>query len=152
MKRQAFTLVELLIVVVLMSILSATGITVYIDSAKDAKVQQTAQTLLTVQRAIHVSRLHHGVWPLGSGTDVTVLDEFVGASFMKSEPPIGGSWFYAGSESAGRPYIYLLILFVVDPPADEFQRIDALIDDGVLTSGRVVRFKNNLLYIVKNGI
>ena len=63
-RRSAFTLVEVLIVVVIMAILAATIIPQFTDSTKDAKASTTKFNLHTLRSQIELYRTqHNGVAP-----------------------------------------------------------------------------------------
>jgi prepilin-type N-terminal cleavage/methylation domain-containing protein len=58
-RRSAFTLVEVLIVVVIMAVLAATIIPQFSDSAKDAKISTTKFNLHTLRAQIQLYRTNH---------------------------------------------------------------------------------------------
>jgi prepilin-type N-terminal cleavage/methylation domain-containing protein len=58
--RTAFTLIEILIVVVIMAILAATIIPQFTDSTKDAQVSTTVFNLNTLRAQIELFKAHHG--------------------------------------------------------------------------------------------
>jgi general secretion pathway protein G len=58
--RSAFTLVEVLIVVVIMAILAATIIPQFTDSATDAKIGTAKFNLSTLRSQIETYKIHHG--------------------------------------------------------------------------------------------
>jgi general secretion pathway protein G len=82
-KRSAFTLVEILIVVVIMAILAATIIPQFTDSTKDAKASTGKFNLHTLRSQIQLYRAHHeGAAPgddLLELMDTTDADGTIGA-------------------------------------------------------------------------
>jgi general secretion pathway protein G len=81
-RRSAFTLVEILIVVVIMAILAATIIPQFTDSTKDAKASTGKFNLHTLRSQIQLYRAHHeGTAPgadLVQLMDTTNVDGTVG--------------------------------------------------------------------------
>lgn len=75
-RRQAFTLIEVLIVVVIMAILAATIIPQFTDSTKDAKASTVKFNLATLRSQIQLYRTqHNGVNPTGTlGELITTTD------------------------------------------------------------------------------
>lgn len=64
MKRKAFTLVELLIVVVILGILAAVVIPQFSDASTDAKFSSLATNLATMRGQIELYKLqHNGAYP-----------------------------------------------------------------------------------------
>jgi general secretion pathway protein G len=62
-RRQAFTLIEILIVVVIMAVLAATIIPQFSSSADDAKQSSVDFTLHTLRSQIELYKLHHTAYP-----------------------------------------------------------------------------------------
>lgn len=134
---RGFTLVELLIVVVLMSVMAAAGVTVYFDTARDARLQRTIEHLKLVHRTAQTIQARTGNWPLGYGTDVDAFDEYLGESAFSEKPPVGMAWYYSAYTSGGRPNVYLYLVDGFGSSQGDFQQIDAIMDDGVATTGAV---------------
>jgi general secretion pathway protein G len=64
MKRSAFTLIEVLIVVVIMATLAATIIPQFASSTEDAKGSAVKHNLRTLREIIQIYSVHHrGTWP-----------------------------------------------------------------------------------------
>jgi len=87
-RRSAFTLIEVLIVVVIMAILAATIIPQFTDSTKDAKSSTVKFNLATLRSQVQLYRTqHNGVNPsatlveLTTATDVSGL-QGTGANFV----------------------------------------------------------------------
>ncbi len=82
--RSAFTLVEVLIVVVIMAILAATIIPQFTDSTNDAKVSTSKFNLHTLRSQIELYKAHHNgdvPDPLTNLTIQTDVDGNPGADF-----------------------------------------------------------------------
>ena len=79
-RRQAFTLIEVLIVVVIMAILAATIIPQFTDSTKDAKLSTVKFNLATLRSQIQLYRTqHNGVNPTGTLAELTSTTDASGA-------------------------------------------------------------------------
>jgi general secretion pathway protein G len=62
-RRTAFTLVELLVVVMIVGILAAVAVPHFGSAAEDAKIAALDQDLATVRNAIELYRYQHGEYP-----------------------------------------------------------------------------------------
>jgi type II secretion system protein G len=62
-KRTAFTLIEVLIVVVIMAVLAATVIPQFASSTEDAKNSSLKFNMHTLRSQIELYKIHHGVYP-----------------------------------------------------------------------------------------
>lgn len=77
--RSAFTLVEVLIVVVIMAILAATIIPQFTDSTKDAKESTTKFNLHTMRSQVELYKAHHnGALPDAALNKLTVATDIDG--------------------------------------------------------------------------
>jgi type II secretion system protein G len=72
-RRQAFTLIEVLIVVVIMAVLAATIIPQFSSSADDAKQSSVDFTLHTLRAQIQLYKLHHAAFPAITAGDLPQL-------------------------------------------------------------------------------
>jgi general secretion pathway protein G len=78
--RAAFTLIEVLIVVVIMAILAATIIPQFTDSTKDAKASTVKFNLATLRSQIQLYRTqHNGANPTGTLVELTTTTDVGGA-------------------------------------------------------------------------
>lgn len=78
MRRSAFTLVELLIVVIILGILAAVVIPQFSDASTDARLSSLQTNLQTIRGQIELYKMqHNGAYP--------VLDKFVDAMTKKSD-------------------------------------------------------------------
>jgi len=89
-RRSAFTLVEVLIVVVIMAILAATIIPQFTDSTKDAKASTTKFNLHTLRSQIELYRTqHNGTPPSTSLVELTQSTNAAGTSGTGANFPYG---------------------------------------------------------------
>jgi len=68
MKRTAFTLVEILIVVIILGILAAIVIPQFSEASDDARLSSLVSDLQTVRCQLELYRVEHGVYPDGVGS------------------------------------------------------------------------------------
>src|SRR6267142_2383306 len=79
-RRSAFTLIEVLIVVVIMAILAATIIPQFTDSTKDAKASTVKFNLSTLRSQIQLYRTqHNGLNPSATLVELTKATDATGA-------------------------------------------------------------------------
>ena len=78
-RRDAFTLVEVLIVVVIMAVLAATIIPQFSDSSRDAKINTTRFNLHTLRAQIQMYRTNHdGATPSADLNELTKKTDAAG--------------------------------------------------------------------------
>ena len=85
--RRGFTLIELVVVVLVMGILAAVAAPKMFDTATNAKVNATRQSLVVVRDAIELYKAQNGTYPgqTGSGTALaTDLKPFLKGPFPKA--------------------------------------------------------------------
>jgi general secretion pathway protein G len=88
--RSAFTLVEVLIVVVIMAILAATIIPQFTDSTKDAKLSTSKFNLHTLRSQIELYRTQHtGLNPSGTLAELLTTTNATGAQGSGAAFPYG---------------------------------------------------------------
>jgi general secretion pathway protein G len=89
-RRKAFTLIEVLIVVVIMAILAAAVIPQFTDSTKDAKASTVKFNLHTLRSQIQLYRTHHsGITPSGTLAELLVSTDATGAQGTGANYPYG---------------------------------------------------------------
>jgi len=139
---RAFTLVELVIVVLILGILAAVAAPRLVVTGENATKQAFIQHLFVYYEA--VERYYHDnqTFPPNSitGTLAPRLEPYLSARDFVVETPIGGSWDYAGNEQS-----VIAAVGVHYRAGDSFpglsymKAIDTLIDDGDLDTGTFQR-------------
>ena len=143
MGRRAFTLVELIAVIVVLAILAGVAIPKYFDFRERALVTATAAQFKVLQRAGQQYFYQNGAWPVDwpLGEFPPMFAPFVDDSFIKSPPAIGGTWDFNiyGPATALRPNWSAHNSTVTD---SVLQKVDVIIDDGVITTGMFGRISD----------
>ena len=108
-RRGAFTLIEVLIVVVIMAVLAATIIPQFSSSTQDAKESQLSFNVHTLRSQIELYRVHHlGKYPAITGTDLPQLTSETKADGTvntgASAPDTYPFGPYVGSELPNNPF------------------------------------------------
>jgi general secretion pathway protein G len=88
--RRGFTLIELVVVVLVMGILAAVAAPKMFDTASNAKINSSRQSLVVLRDAIELYKAQNGTYPGqgGSGTALaTDLAGFIKGSFPKVQIP-----------------------------------------------------------------
>ncbi len=70
-QRSAFTLVELVVVIIIVAILTAVAVPKFYDRADDAREAASLQSLATLRSAIELYRADIGSYPATLATDLT---------------------------------------------------------------------------------
>ncbi len=121
MKRNAFTLVELLIVVIILGILAAVVIPQFSDASTDARVSSLATNLATIRGQLEFYKMqHNGNYPtsnatfpsqMTAGTDISGAagtafgpylqrvpnNPFTNTNTVSATAGSGLAWFYDGT-------------------------------------------------------
>lgn len=88
--RNAFTLVEILIVVVILGILAAIVVPQFTSASEEAQAGNVATQLQTIRSQIELYRVkNNGAYPpslVAGGDGETAWADLVGADFMRDEP------------------------------------------------------------------
>ena len=74
-KKSAFTLIEILVVVILLGILAAVVIPQFTDASDEAQAAATATNVQTVQAQVELYRAKTGDYP--TGLDVLVTADYI---------------------------------------------------------------------------
>ncbi|MHC4126683.1 MAG: type II secretion system protein [Planctomycetota bacterium] len=148
---KAFTLIEILVVVVILGILAGTVIAQFRDVSVDAEQTAFIASGRNFVGAAQRYQLDYGMYPNAASDRLPVgFGDYVTAHQFTGGTPIGGVWD-ASHDAFG--FLGSVSVFFPDPGAirdDAYMtQIDEKIDDGDLTTGSFRKVANNrFLFVV----
>ncbi|KAF0095680.1 MAG: prepilin-type N-terminal cleavage/methylation domain-containing protein [Puniceicoccaceae bacterium 5H] len=148
-QRSGFTLLELMVVVVIIGLLAAIAIPTFRGLRATTHASTTAKEFRTFVGIFEHYGFEQGAWPADTAPGVVppgLEDAFVADDFTATSK-IGGHWDWQYQQNG----VYAA-LAITDPTINEdYQRkIDALLDDGDLTTGSFQKLGgNSLTYIIE---
>jgi len=147
-RNKAFTLIELLIVVLILNVLAALVVPLASNASTKSRQTAAATNLKMIGDAAIRYRVDHSDWPpdvhggIWPASFTGYLPKF---DFQKT--PVGGRYDW---DHPSNWHIGATIRSVPDP--DDVLAIDALLDDGDLSKGNVRGNTNTVRYVVdRNG-
>ncbi len=154
---RAFTLVEIMVVVVIIGLLAAAGIPSYRRITMRSKVTTIANDLKQFSTVIQAYTLQNGHWP-ADGTPQIVPTEMAGSMPGNFEltSPFGGvyKWNYDVSADGVTAKAALIVQTAPGNPISDDEELltmlDKQMDDGDLTTGLIqTGSTNSLVYIIE---
>ena len=147
--NRAFTLVEIMIVVVIIGLLAAFAIPAVARAQERARVNRFASDLRVFAHGLETMMLEVGALPgdPGSGSlsgGHAELGEYINASVYSQTTPIGGVWDIDSADFGVTAVVG--VDFGGSPSSDQLAKllaVDALIDDGNLESGVFRGYQSN---------
>jgi general secretion pathway protein G len=149
--RRAFTLVEILIVVVILGILASIVIGQFGNASQDAARVAFATSLREYATAAERYRIDYTAYPGdgSSGQVVSGFEDYVRAEQFQVATPIGGVWDTEFNDNGVGFAVGVHFNGTGTTRDDAYMAaIDAMIDDGVLTSGSFRRLAAGRYYRV----
>ncbi len=132
-RRSAFTLVEIMIVVVIIGLLAALAIPAFNRVRQKARVTTFINDLRIGKDAFETYALETGGWPPdGAAAMPTEMSGYMNLNRWGQTTSLGGNWDWDLNQ-----FGYAAGLSVYQPNADDtvMQTVDAAIDDGDLNAG-----------------
>jgi len=135
--RYAFTLIEILVVVVILGILAAIVIPQFTGSAEDTQRAVFASNIKEFAKAVERYHMDTGTWPEDSPSgDVPAgLDDYIITTAWEGGTPIGGVWDTELNSMGITSAVGVHFNDGSDPGAAAMALIDEVIDDGDVTTG-----------------
>lgn len=155
--KRAFTLVEVMVVVVIIGLLAAAGLPSYRHLTIRSKVTALENDLRQFATAIQTYTLQNGHWPADGDPQVVPPEMAAALSANFSRPsPIGGVYKWNFDVPADGVTAKAAIVVqtssgnVLTDDEDIFLMIDRQMDDGVLETGNIqVGSSNSLVFIIE---
>jgi prepilin-type N-terminal cleavage/methylation domain-containing protein len=156
-QTRAFTLIEIMVVVVIIGLLAAAGIPTYRHITMRSKVTALENDLKQFTTTIQAYTLQNGHWP-ADGDPRVVPPELAGTlpSNFTAISPIGGVYKWNYDVSADGITVKAAIIvqtaagFPVSDDVELLTMFDKQMDDGNLETGNVqVGSTNSLVYIIE---
>lgn len=130
--QKGFTLLELLVTVAIVGILSAIAIPTFNTYRRQAKAGATAAEMRSVVTGFYAYLAAYGDWPEDSHLTLPAgMEDFIDPSVWSEETPLGGNYNWEGPSNG----FIGIALFNPTAPAEDIERLDALLDDGNLGTG-----------------
>lgn len=147
-KKGGFTLIELMIVVFIVGVLAAIAIPAFVKARSNARSTSFASDIRTLAYAADSYALETGLYApqTSPGVFPAGLEGYISKAMFESETPLGGNWhiefdtsnFYSGVGVSNPAYT-----------ASDFAKVDAIIDDGDISTGQFRAVGNGYYLIVE---
>lgn len=149
-RSQAFTLVEILIVVVILGILAALVVPQFSDAAESTRQVSFVTDMRTFQKAAILFTQETGEYleDSGSGALPAGFDAFINEDKWLADTPLGGVWD-AELDSFGFTSGFGVHFQGVAVPDDTYMtEVDRMIDDGNLATGGFQKIAADRFYFI----
>jgi prepilin-type N-terminal cleavage/methylation domain-containing protein len=156
-RTRAFTLVEIMVVVVIIGLLAAMGLPTYRHITLRSKATAVVTDLRAYSAVLVNYNLSKGAWPTASQPGVVPPEVADAMQSGYTRPsPIGGYYEFDADNSANGFHVTSAITIAtangsnLTDDLELLELIDQLIDDGNLATGNVrLGSTNNLVYIIE---
>lgn len=135
---RAFTLVEMIIVVLIIGILGSVAAPKLIGTTQTASINAFATQLTAYADAFDLYKVENGTYPNTANTGVLPpgMEKFINAREYARPTPLGGYWDYTASSGGSNAGVGVEYLNGAGfPGTAPLLEVDAMLDDGNLSSG-----------------
>lgn len=149
-QRRAFTLVEILIVVVILGILAAIVVPQFAGASQQARVAAFVTNLTTYADAAEYYSAREGRYPVDSSTGVvpTGMEPYLEADEWTDITPIGGLWDTEFNDSGVGAAVGVHFMNGDNPGDAVLVLVDEAFDDGDLSTGLFQRLAADRYYYI----
>ena len=138
-KNEAFTLVEIMIVVAIIAVLAAVAVPAFMRARERTRTTKIVETLRVASDAFVMYAADHNGYPNAAGAGVipTGMGLYLQRLNWTQATPVGGRWQWQGDKSGGT--------VTIAQPTGTLQQgldIDSMLDDGNPDAG-AFRISNN---------
>ena len=150
LRRGAFTLVEIMIVVVIIGLLAAIAIPAFKRVQEGSQNSRFVSDLRTFAQGFETYATKNGGWPPNAGTGVVPIGmsgEIKDAAWTTAKNSVGGRWNWDLNNSGIAASISCVNVTASDA---QMTAIDARIDDGDLTTGDFQKVGTRFMYILEH--
>ncbi len=146
--KKGFTLIEIMIVVLIVGLLAAMALPVFHRIASNSKTGVFAADIRMLQRAMEEYTLAEGLYPPDTSTGVwqNELSGYVSEAFFENETSLGGNWDIEYNDNGVTSAVGVADATSL---AEDFVKVDDLIDDGDLSSGRFRQINGRYYWIIQ---
>ena len=143
-----FTLLELIVTTGTIATLLAIAITAYGEFRLRANVAVTATEIRVISTAFYAYMVEEGEFPEDSHRDLPDgMEDYLSEAIWDEETPMGGYYNWEGPDNYGYAGI---AIFSPREPAEAFERLDGILDNGNLDTGRFRTTSNGrFTYIIE---
>ncbi len=138
---RAFTLVEMIVVVLIIGILGSVAAPKLIGTSQVASVNAFATQLTAYADAFDLYKAENGAYPATSNTGLlpTGMDKFINPKEFARPTPLGGFWDYSALGAGLNAGVGVEYLNGVGfPGTTVLLEVDTMLDDGNLATGALV--------------
>lgn len=145
--RRAFTLIEILIVVIILGILASIIIPQFARASGDSSNATFVHDIKLMARLISVQQHQTGAWPAeqSAGTFPPEMLGKIDPGDWAKATPIGGKWDYDANVFG---LVAGISVELPDRTIAQMSEIDRMIDDGDLTTGAFRQRTNGYVYLL----